>query len=80
MKLKVVLEPSDEGGYTVYVHSLAGCISEGDTFKEAKKNITEAIVAYLGSLALDGEPIPDNTKNIIVEEITESNRSIPSTR
>ncbi len=31
MGLKVVLEPSDEGGYTVYVPSLPGCISEGDT-------------------------------------------------
>jgi len=30
MKLKVVLEPSEEGGYTAYVPSLPGCISEGD--------------------------------------------------
>ena len=35
MGLKVVLEPSDEGGYTVYVPSLPGCISEGDTIGEA---------------------------------------------
>ena len=27
MKLRVILEPSDEGGYTVYVPSLPGCIS-----------------------------------------------------
>ncbi|MEH2308830.1 type II toxin-antitoxin system HicB family antitoxin [Nostoc sp.] len=31
MKLKVVLEPSDVGGYTVHVPSLPGCISEGET-------------------------------------------------
>jgi hypothetical protein len=31
MKMKVVLEPSDEGGYTDYVPSLPGCISEGNT-------------------------------------------------
>ena len=31
MKLKVVLEPSDEGGYTIDVPCLPGCISEGDT-------------------------------------------------
>jgi predicted RNase H-like HicB family nuclease len=47
MKLKVVLEPSDEGGYTVYVLSLPGCISEGDTIKEALANIREAIELYL---------------------------------
>jgi predicted RNase H-like HicB family nuclease len=47
MKLKVVLEPSDEGGYTVYAPSLPGCISEGDTIKEGLANIREAIEVYL---------------------------------
>lgn len=47
MKLKVVLEPSEEGGYTAYVLGLPGCISEGDTREEALKNIKEAIELYL---------------------------------
>ena len=47
MNLKVVLEPSDEGGYTVFVPSLPGCISEGNTKEEALKNIKEAIELYL---------------------------------
>ena len=47
MKLKVVLEPSEEGGYTVYVPALPGCISEGDTKDEALANIREAIELYL---------------------------------
>ena len=47
MKLKVVLEPSDEGGYTVLVPSLPGCISEGETLDEALANIREAIELYL---------------------------------
>lgn len=47
MKLKVILEPSDEGGYTVYVPYLAGCISEGNTKEEALVNIREAIDLYL---------------------------------
>jgi predicted RNase H-like HicB family nuclease len=47
MKLQIVLEPSDEGGYTVYVPSLPGCISEGDTLDEALANIREAIELYL---------------------------------
>ena len=39
MKLTIVLEPQEEGGFTVYVPSLPGCISEGNTKKEAiKKN------------------------------------------
>ena len=53
MKLKVVLEPSDEGGYTIYVPSLPGCISEGETKEEALENIREAIGLYL-------EPVDDD--------------------
>lgn len=47
MRFKVVLEPSEEGGYTVYVPSLPGCISEGETTAEALANIQEAIALYL---------------------------------
>ena len=47
MKLKVILEPSEEGGFTVYVPSLPGCISEGDNLEEALKNIREAIDLFL---------------------------------
>ncbi len=53
MKLKVVLEPSPDGGYAVYVPALPGCISEGETEKEALANIREAIDLYL-------EPLPDD--------------------
>jgi len=38
---------SDEGGYTVYVPALPGCISEGDSREEALENIQEAIQLYL---------------------------------
>jgi predicted RNase H-like HicB family nuclease len=34
MKLNVVLEPQEEDGYTVYVPSLPGCISQGETYEE----------------------------------------------
>ncbi len=53
MKLKIVLEPSDEGGYTVYVPSLPGCISEGDTVDDAIANIREAIELYLEPVESD---------------------------
>jgi len=48
-----VLEPSEEGGYTVYVPSLPGCISEGDTREEALENIREAIELYLEAVEDD---------------------------
>ena len=47
MTLKIVLEPSDEGGYTASVPSLPGCISQGDTLDEAMANVREAIDLYL---------------------------------
>lgn len=47
MKIKVVLEPQKEGGFTVYAPSLPGCISEGDSREEALRNIREAIELYL---------------------------------
>ena len=53
MKLRVVLEPSEDGGFTVHVPSLPGCISEGDTVDEALANIREAIELYL-------EPVDDD--------------------
>lgn len=47
IKLTIVLEPQEEGGFTAYVPSLLGCISEGNTKEEAIKNIKEAIELYL---------------------------------
>lgn len=65
MRFKIVLEKSEEGGYTVYVPSLPGCISEGNTKDEALKNIQEAIELYL-------EPVEDDwilDEQSLVQEI-----------
>ncbi|HHJ05987.1 MAG TPA: type II toxin-antitoxin system HicB family antitoxin [Anaerolineae bacterium] len=65
MRFKVVLEPSDEGGYTVYAPSLPGCISEGETEAEALENIREAIELYL-------EPVEDDLvfgERMVMQEI-----------
>ena len=53
MKLTVVLEPSEEGGFTAIVPSLPGCFSEGNSRDEALANIREAIELYL-------EPVEDD--------------------
>jgi len=64
MKLKVVLEPSEEGGFTAYVPSLPGCISEGDSKQEALENIREAIELYL-------EPVEDDMSFVPGTQIME---------
>jgi len=53
MNVKIILEPSEDGGFTVIVPSLPGCISEGDSREEAIKNIREAIELYI-------EPVEDD--------------------
>lgn len=47
MKRTIVLEAQEDGGFSAYVPSLKGCISEGETKEEALKNIKEAIELYL---------------------------------
>ncbi len=64
MRLKVVFEPSDEGGFTAYVPALPGCVSEGDTLDEARENIREAIELYMEPLE---EPVVP--QGGVVEEI-----------
>ena len=58
MKYRVVLEPQQEGGYTIYVPALPGCVSQGETTEEAMANIKEAIEIYLESLKERGIPLP----------------------
>ena len=62
MKLTVVLEPSEDGGFTAIVPSLPGCLSEGDTREEALANIREAIELYLEPVDDDAEFAPSAEK------------------
>ena len=62
LEYTVVLDPDEEeGGYTVTVPALPGCISEGDTLEEALENIKDAIQLYLKMCRQKGEPIPVET-------------------
>jgi predicted RNase H-like HicB family nuclease len=60
VKFTVILEPQRDGGFTVSVPALPGCISEGGNREEALKNIREAIELYLEVLKEDGKPIPQD--------------------
>ncbi|HIC91870.1 MAG: type II toxin-antitoxin system HicB family antitoxin [Methanosarcinales archaeon] len=57
MKFKIKIERDEDGWYVVTVPALPGCISQGKTEEEAKKNIAEAIELHLSALAEDGVPI-----------------------
>ena len=64
MLLKAIFSPSEEGGFTVHVPALPGCVSEGDMLDEARANIREAIEIYLEQVE---EPVP--LEGGLVEEI-----------
>lgn len=55
---RILLRKEPEGGYTVIVPSLPGCVSYGDTIEEAIEMAKEAIAAYIESLRQSGEEIP----------------------
>jgi antitoxin HicB len=57
---QVILIPDPDGGYTVEVPSLPGCISQGDTVDEALANIREAIELHIESMVEHGETVPDD--------------------
>jgi predicted RNase H-like HicB family nuclease len=55
------LRKEEEGGYTVFVPSLPGCITFGETVDEAIDMAKEAIELYIEELQDRGESIPDDS-------------------
>ncbi|MDZ4164442.1 MAG: type II toxin-antitoxin system HicB family antitoxin [Smithellaceae bacterium] len=58
---RIILRPEPEGGYTVIVPSLPGCITYGEDIKEAREMAEDAIKAYLDSMKKHGEAFLDDT-------------------
>ncbi len=75
MKLRVLIEQDEDGIYIAECPGLPGCISQGETRKEALKNIKDAIDGYLKSLKKHDEPVPPPITEEIVEIL-----SAPSVR
>ena len=71
-KLKIIkddieyqFEVAEEGGYTVSVPELPGCVSEGDTFEEAWEMIQDALDGWLHVAAKHGDTIPLKFRGLI---------------
>jgi predicted RNase H-like HicB family nuclease len=58
MNYRILLRREPEGGYTVTVPSLPGCVTYGKGVEEAIEMAKEAIELYLDSLREHGEEIP----------------------
>ncbi len=62
LSYRILLRPEPEGGYTVIVPSLPGCVTYGETVEDARSMASGAIAVYLQSLKKYGEPIPDDSE------------------
>ena len=58
LSYRVFLKKEPEGGFTVTVPTLPGCITFGETIEESIEMAKEAIELYIESLKGDGEEIP----------------------
>ena len=65
LKYTVIYTSEPEGGFTVTVPSLPGCVTYGQDLKEAKKMAKDAIRVYLESLKKHKEPIPQEGNSFI---------------
>jgi predicted RNase H-like HicB family nuclease len=59
---RILLRKEPEGGYTVTVPSLPGCVTYGESIEEATEMAKEAIELYLESLKAHNEEIPTDHK------------------
>lgn len=62
LNYRILLREEEEGGFTVLVPSLPGCVTFGETIDEAIKMAKEAIELYLESLYAHHEPIPSEKR------------------
>ncbi len=45
-KINAVVEADPRGGFSAFVPSMPGCISEGETISELEKNLKDAILGW----------------------------------
>ena len=63
LRYNVIFRPEPEGGFTVIVPSLPGCVTYGKNLTEARKMAIDAIKGYVASLKKHRETIPTDEEN-----------------
>ncbi len=61
----LIFRSEPEGGFTVIVPALPGCISYGRNLEEARLMALDAIKGYIVSLKKHKEPVPSDEKTFI---------------
>ena len=62
----VIYERGGDGqeNWGAYVPDLPGCITTGETFEEARRNIREAIELHVEGLQAEGLPVPEPSTEV----------------
>lgn len=69
IQYNAIFHPELEGGFTVIIPSLPGCITYGRDIQEAQKMAADAIKGYLISLKKHKEPIPLSDETNLISTI-----------
>ena len=69
MKYAIVIERT-HNGYSAYVPDLPGCVAAADSYENAEKLISEAVVFHLESLRGEGDPIPEPRTSVGSVEVS----------
>jgi predicted RNase H-like HicB family nuclease len=67
MKFRVIIGQDEDGVFIAQCPAFPGCVSQGQTRKEAEANIKEAIQGYIESLRKHDEPIPPSITEEIID-------------
>ena len=65
LNYNLIFRPEPEGGFTVIVPALPGCITYGKNLREAKRMAIDAMRAYIASLRKHKEPVPSDEDSFI---------------
>jgi len=68
MRYTVVLQP-EATGYSVTCPAVHSAASQGETLDEALSGIAEAVEGLLASVVEDGDPLPEETPQVVAEEV-----------
>jgi antitoxin HicB len=66
---RIIIERDERNAFHAYVPALPGCHTWGETIDETRKNIKDAMDAYVRSIAADGKKIPEDNGIEVVETI-----------
>lgn len=67
---RTIIEPDEGGTFHGYAPALTGCHTWGDSLEETRRNLRDAMAAYVTSMIEDGEEVPGDVGYETLETVT----------